>query len=78
MYPSTWPDGTLKTMHTAFNWRFEINVPADHLKTSERCSEPSECTTAFNQWRTLMGSAPKSTPEWPEYLAKYNATAKAK
>ena len=79
MYPSTWPDGTLKTMHTAFNWRFEINVPSDHLKTSERASDPLECTTAFNQWRTLMDSpAKKNVPTWPEYRDAYNAREEAK
>lgn len=79
MYPSTWPDGTLKTMHTAFNWRFEINVPADHLKTSQRASDPLECTTAFNQWRTLMeGAAKKNVPTWPEYRDAYNAREEAK
>ena len=79
MYPSTWPDGTLKTMHTAFNWRFEINVPADHLKTSQRATDPLECTTAFNQWRTLMeGAAKKHIPTWPEYRDAYNAKEEAK
>ena len=79
MYPSTWPDGTLKTMHTAFNWRFEINVPSDHLKTSQRASDPLECTTAFNQWRTLMDSpAKKNVPTWPEYRDAYNAREEAK
>ena len=79
MYPSTWPDGTLKTMHTAFNWRFEINVPSDHLKTSQRATDPLECTTAFNQWRTLMDSpAKKNVPTWPEYRDAYNAREEAK
>ena len=79
MYPSTWPDGTLKTLHTAFNWRFEINVPSDHLKTSQRATDPLECTTAFNQWRTLMDSpAKKNVPTWPEYRDAYNAREEAK
>lgn len=79
MYPSTWPDGTLKTLHTPFNWEFEINTPEDHLKTSQRASDPRECTTAFNQWRTLMESPhKKNVPTWPEYLADYNAKAETK
>ena len=80
MYPSTWPDGTLKTMHTAFNWRFEINVPADHLKTSQRASDPLECTTAFNQWRTLMESTAKKkkVASWPAYRDDFNAREEAK
>ena len=79
MYPSTWPDGTLKTMHTPFNWRFEINVPADHLKTSQRASDPLECTTAFNQWRTFMEHPlRKSVPTWPEYRDEYNSREEEK
>lgn len=78
-YPNKWPDGTLKTLHTPFNWRFEINVPADHLKTSQRASEPSECTTAFNQWRTLMENPMrKNVPPWPEYRDAFNAREEAK
>ena len=82
MYPSTWPDGTLKTLHTPFNWRFEINTTADHLKTSERASDPLECTTAFDQWRALMEAPPvrkkRRIPTWPEYRDEFNAREEEK
>lgn len=79
MYPSTWPDGTLKTMHTAFNWRFEINVPSDHLKTSQFASDPRNCTTAFNQWRTAMENLLKEdVPGWPEFRDAFNERDEAK
>lgn len=78
-YPAKWPDGALKTLHTPFNWEIAINVPADHLKTSQRASEPSECTTAFNQWRTLMENPlRKNVPPRPEYRDAFNAREEAK
>jgi hypothetical protein len=78
-YPATWPGtAVIKSMHSPFNWKHPRSAKADHLLTSQRASEAGETTTAFNQWRALMASAPKSALTWPEYLAQYNATAEAK
>lgn len=72
-HPYTWPDGTPKSQNNAFTWRIDINVPSDHLKTSQFASDPRNCTTAFNQWRTAMENPLKEdVPGWPEFRDAFN------
>jgi hypothetical protein len=45
----------------AFNYR-----QTDHMDTSEWASNPANCTTAFNQWRTEV-RAGRVVADWPEF-----------
>ena len=72
-----WRDGTIKSMNTPFNWRFNIEKPEDHLQVSPFAAEPTNCTPAFNRWRAAI-RAGETTKDWPAFRDAFNSADRPK
>lgn len=72
-YPATWP-GTaiIRSVHTPFNWQ-----TTDHARMScVIASDTALRTPVYNQWLAARRASPDSTPDWPEWRARFEAKQK--
>lgn len=65
---TTWPDGTLKTSCTAFNWQF-----TSHDEQSVAAQDHTFRTHHYRLWCAARKAAPR-TPDWPEWRERRVAT----